>query len=259
VSKSKIKLVSAWTRPGGGTVAHINLTNLLNENGFDCTFYGPHNWHLDKCKSDSLDKCSLGPDDILISHFIQIPAKIKVKKHILYCHEKDIFPLKQVPLAQYDLIVFVSNAQKKWHGVNHPSVIIPPTVNKVEWQDPENKVAGVVGSIDRNKQTHKSIKRALKEGYDKVLLFGELNDTPYYNESVAKLVKSGKAVMMGHEDDPAALYGQVSQVYHSSLSETYGLVEAECRLSGIPVNGTSNGQEILEKEEILERWKKILN
>ena len=259
MSKSKIKLVSAWSRPGGGTVAHINLTNLLNDNGYDCTFYGPHAWHLDKCKSEALDKCLLGPDDILISHFIKVPDEVRVKKHILYCHEKEIFPLKQVSLAQYDLIVFVSNLQKEWQGVNHPSVIIPPAVHKVDWQNPNNKVAGVVGSIDKNKQTHVSIKRALKDGYKKVLLFGEVNDTPYYNESVVELVRSCKAIVMGHEDDPAALYGQVSEVYHSSLSETYGLVEAECRLSGIPFNGESNGQAILEKEEILERWKKVLH
>lgn len=64
--------------------------------------------------------------------------------------------------------------------------------------------------------------------------------------------------MAGHESDRDALYGQISEVYHSSLSETYGLVEAECRLSGIPFNGKSNGQEILSEEEILEKWESIL-
>jgi len=258
VLESKIKIVSSWTRPGGGTVAHINLTNLLNDNGYDCTLYGPHDWHLDKCKADKIDKCMLGPTDILISHFIQVPEQVQVKKHILYCHEKDVWPLKNISLARYDSIVFVSNLQKEWQGVDHPSVIIPPAVNKVGWQNPNNEVAGVIGSIDYNKQTHKSIKRALKDGYKKVLLFGEINDTPYYNKTVAKSVRKARAIVMGHEDDPAAMYGQVSEVYHSSLSETYGLVEAECRLSGIPFNGTSNGQAILEKEEILERWKKVL-
>ena len=259
VPPPKIKLVSSWTHPGGGTVAHINLTNLLNENGYDCTFYGPHEWHLDKCKSGTLDQCMLGPADILISHFIQVPDAARVKKHIIYCHEKDVWPLKKVSLAQYDLIVFVSNSQKEWHGVNHPSVVIPPLVRKVNWTNPNNRVAGVVGSVDENKQTHISIKRALSDGYEKVLLFGQINDTPYFEEYVQMWVTSGHATLMGHEDDPKALYGQVSEVYHSSLSETYGLVEAECRLSGIPFNGESNGQAILEKEEILERWKKVLN
>ena len=65
--------------------------------------------------------------------------------------------------------------------------------------------------------------------------------------------------MAGHESDREVMYGQISEVFHSSVSETYGLIEAECKLSGIPFNGEGNGQGVLEKEEILERWKKILN
>jgi len=255
-----IKLVSSWTRPGGGTVAHINLTNLLNENGYDCTFYGPHKWHLDKCKAAPIRECLLGPEDILISHFIQVPAEVRVKKHILYCHEKDIFPLKEVSLPQYDLIVFVSNSQKAWQGVNHPSVIIPPMVRKVKWTNPENGVAGIVGSIDRNKQTHESIHRAVKDGFFNIKLFGETTDTIYFEEQVRPAMGvQAEVTLEGHEDDPEAMYGQISKVYHSSLSETYGLVEAECKLSGIPFNGPSNNQEILEKDEILERWVQLID
>lgn len=254
----KVKLVSGWSNPGGGTVAHIALTNLLNENGFDCTFYGPHDWHLDKCKGAKLQDLNITVHDYLISHFIQINKTVNAKKHILYCHEKHLFPLAQMDLSQYDTIAFVSNAQKKWQGVNHPSVIIPPVVEKFAWERPEENFAGVIGSIDKNKQTHKSIKRALDDGYDKVLLFGDITDLPYFNAEVADLVNSGKAVLMGHSDSREAMYGQVREVYHSSLSETYGLVEGECRLSGIPFNGSSNGQAIVDKEEIAERWKKLL-
>ena len=257
--KPKVKIVSSWTNPGGGTVAHINLTNLLNANGYDCTFYGPNDWHLDKCKADKIDKCFLGPTDILISHFIQVPEEVRVKKHILYCHEKEVWPLRDLSLARYDSIVFVSNSQKEWQAIDRESVVIPPIVRTVNWTNPNNGVAGVIGSIDENKQTHKSIQRAIMAGYGRVLLFGQVNDTPYFDEKVQPMLASGQVVLADHEDDPEAMYGQVSEVFHSSLSETYGLVEAECRLSGIPFNGTSNGQEILEKEEILQRWKKILN
>jgi hypothetical protein len=257
---SKVKIVSSWTRPGGGTVAHIGLTNLLNDNGYDCTFYGPHDWHMDKCKAEKIDKCMIGPEDILISHFIQVPPEVKAKKHILYCHEEHIFPLKEVPLAQYDCIAFVSNSQKAWHGVNHPSVIIPPPVRSIEWKNPNNGVAGVIGSIDKNKQTHLSIKRAIKEGYSKVLLFGEVTDMPYFTQYVEPLFKKfGGVSLAGHQDDPKAMYEQISAVYHSSLNETYGLVEAECRLAGIPFIGASNGKEVIENKEILKRWKNILS
>ena len=259
MSRPSVKIISSWTNPGGGTVAHISLTNLLNDNGYDCTLYGPHDWHLDKCKGANIREASIGVHDYLISHFIEIPRLVNAKKHILYCHEKHLFPLKKHDLRQYDLITFVSNSQKEWQGVNHPSVIIPPPVVTFKWEKPKDtNFAGVVGSIDKNKQTHKSIERALSDGYDKVLLFGDITDLPYFNESVASLVESGKAVLMGHEDDREALYGKINEVYHSSLSETYGLVEAECRLSGIPFNGTSNGQDILSNEEILERWKNVL-
>ena len=257
--KPKVKIASSWTHPGGSTVAHINLTNLLNDNGFDCTFYGPHDWHLDKCKSDKIERCLLGPADVLISHFIQIPEHVRVKKHILYCHEKGIWPLKGISLARYDEVVFVSNSQKEWQDIDRESVIIPPVVDKVIWTDPDNNVAGVIGSIDENKQTHKSIQRALADGYEKVILFGEITDMPYFNDYVSEFVNSGKAILMGHEDERERLYGLVSEVYHSSLSETSGLVEAEWRLSGVPFNGKSNAQHVLNKEEILKRWKKILN
>jgi hypothetical protein len=256
---SKIKLISSWTRPGGGTVAHINLTNLLNDNGFDCTFYGPHEWHLNQCKGALLKDIIIEPTDTIISHFIQISPDVKFKKHILYCHEKDLFPLQKMNLFQYTLIVFVSNAQKQWHSVNHPSVIIPPLVKKINWTNPNNGVAGVIGSIDKNKQTHESIQRAIRHGFSTVKLFGETNDRMYFTQQVEPLLHGGSDVrLVGHEDDHEAMYGLISAVYHSSLSETFGLVEAECKLAGIPFNGPTNNQEILDEKEILDRWKKVL-
>ena len=259
LAPNKVKIVSSWSNPGGSSLAHINLTNLLNANGYDCTFYGPHDWHLDKCKAGILKDCILSPQDTLISHCIQIPEQVDVRQHIMYCHEKEVFPLKGRNLAHYDLIVFVSNSQKEWHGSDHQSTVIPPIVRKVNWTNPNNGVAGVIGSIDENKQTHKSIQRAIMAGYQKVMLFGQVNDTPYFYDKVQPMLGTGAVVLADHEDDPTAMYGQVSEVFHSSLSETYGLVEAECRLSGIPFNGESNGQEILGNEEILKRWRKVLS
>ena len=230
---------------------------MLNKNGVECTFYGPHDWHLSQCKGALLQDAEITEQDTIVTHFIQIPPPMKWKKHILSCHETNLFPLKKMELRQYDVIHFVSNSQKKWHGVNHPSVIIPPVVTKLKWSKPLHSYAGVIGSIDHNKQTHLSIQRAIKDGY-KVLLFGDITDLPYFNKFVSPFVEAGSATLMGHEDDREAMYSHVSQVYHSSLRETYGLVEVECKLAGIPFNGPSNHQEILEEEEILARWLNIL-
>jgi hypothetical protein len=253
-----IKLISGWSNPGGGTIAHIGLTNLLNDNGYDCTYYGPHDWHLDKCKGGLIQDAVVTPEDIAITHFIQVPKPLQAKKHILSCHETNLFPVKQLSYQQYDVIHFVSNSQKKWHGVNHPSIVIPPVVSRLKWKNPQNNTAGVIGSIDQHKQTHLSIERALKDGYSKVLLFGLVTEQPYFNKHVAPHIESGKAILMGHKDDKEEVYNQVTKVYHTSLRETYGLVEVECKLANIPFNGPSNNQEIVEDEEIMRRWDNIL-
>lgn len=257
MSKQSVKIVSGWSAPGGSTLHHIALTNLLNDNGFDCTFYGPQEWHLDKCKSGMIYETNITVHDIIISHFIQLP-KVNRKKHILSCHETNLFPLKDLPLGGIDIVQFVSNSQRKWQGVNHPSVVIPPIVETVSWEDPSNNIAGVIGSIDAHKQPHLSVEAALKDGFEKVLLYGQITDKPYYDEKIAPLLDSGRVTLMNHEDNRERLYGSVCAVYHSSKRETYGLVEAECRLAGVPFRGPSNNQEILSKEEVLERWKKVL-
>ena len=253
---SRISIVSGWTNPGGSTVHFIELCNLLNDNGFDCTFYGPHGWHMDKCKAGTPADVSLFEDDILITHYARV--KNKVRKHILSCHETNLFPLKDMDLQRYDLIHYVSNFQKDWHSVDHTSVVIPPVVNKVEWKDPKNNTAGIVGSIDAHKQTHLSIERAVEDGFSKVILFGTINDPKYFNESIMSWMDTKNVHVAGHIDDRKKMYSDISAVYHSSKRETYGLVEAECKLSGIPFNGPSNNQYILDKKGILEKWTHIL-
>jgi hypothetical protein len=254
--QGKIKLVSGWSNPGGSTIHHINLTNLLNANGYDCTFYGPHDWHLNKCKSARLNECSINVHDTVISHFIQVNGK-NLRKHILSCHESNLFPLKQIPHDHYDVIQFVSNRQKQYHSINHPSVIIPPIVEKFKWESPRANRAGVIGSIDSHKQTHISIQNALEDGYDEVYLFGQITDLEYFNREIKPLMGS-KVYIKNHYDNKEEMYSLVDAVYSNSKFETYGLVEAECTLNHIPFGGISNKPEILTNEEILERWKTIL-
>ena len=258
--KQKVKIISGWSNPGGSTVHHISLANLLNENGYDCTFYGPHDWHLDKCKSDKIQNCEITVHDIVISHFIQLPPQRlrNIKKHILSCHESNLFPLQRIPHGHYDVIHFVSNRQKAWHKINHPSVVIPPRVDKIKWKTPRNNKAGVVGSIDPHKQVHISIEQALKDGFDQVYLFGQITDLPYFSGSIQPYLNKGQVVVRNHEDDKEALYGSVEAVYHNSKFETYGLVEAECKAAGIPYRGVEYDPEILTDEEVLERWNAIL-
>ena len=258
----KVKIVSGWSNPGGSTVHHVNLTNLLNDNGYDCTFYGPHDWHRDKCKSGHISECKLTVYDTLISHFIQVTTS-NVKRHILSCHETNLFPLKNLSLGQYDMIHFVSNYQKEWHDVVHPSVVIPGIIDEIEWENPKNNTAGVIGSIDEHKQPHVSIQRALEDGFDKILLYGQITDKPYFDEMIAPLLTSENVQLMNHCEDKHKMYSSIEAVYHSSKRECLPTVQGECMRAGIPYFGLecnmrSSDDYEFDNKEILNKWKKIL-
>ena len=102
-----IKIISGWSNKGGSTFALINLTNELNKFGLDTTFYGPHEWHLDKCKSDKLQNLKLTEKDIVISHFINLGLRPKVKKIVLFCHEKNLFEVGNM-MPFWDEVIFLN-------------------------------------------------------------------------------------------------------------------------------------------------------
>lgn len=257
-----VKIISGWSNPGGSTSHHISLTNLLNSAGISCSFYGPHTWHLKKCRGKLTPTFRPKPDDILITHFMELPIGIvsKVRQHVLSCHETRLFPLQNKNLHSYDCIQFVSETQREWHQIDHPSVIIPPVVMKVNWKKPNENIAGVIGSIDPHKQPHLSILRALKDGYEKVLLFGEITDPPYFINNIKPLLNEN-IIHLAYVEDMEFMYNSVDTVYHSSAQETFGLVKAECELAGIPYDGLASadsGASPLPREEILKRWTNLL-
>ena len=260
--KPQVKILSGWSNPGGSTVHHIELTNLFNSSGISCVFYGPHRWHLNKCEGALLDDYSPTPDDILITHFMQVSLEdIEiVKQHILSCHETNLFPLKDFEILPYDFIHFVSNSQKEWHGVDHPSVVIPPVIDRFEWVSPRKNRAGIFGSVDAHKQTHVSILRALESGYEEVYIIGSQTDPKYFEQLITPLL--GETVKyFSHMNDRKNMYNKVDAVFHSSERETFNLIKAECNLNGIPYYGLSSADsdgEMLEKKEILEKWKQNL-
>ena len=217
---------------------------------------------MDKCKSGHIRDCRLTVHDTLISHFIQVPTT-NVKKHILSCHETNLFPLQQIPLEGYDVIQYVSNYQKKWHGVNHPSVVIPGIIDQIEWENPKNKTVGVIGSIDEHKQTHVSVQRAFDAGYKKVLLYGQITDKPYFDEMIAPLLMLENVQLMNHCEDKHKMYSSIEAVYHSSKRECLPTVQGECMRAGIPYFGLECNMRSLDdyefdNNEILNKWKKIL-
>jgi len=258
---TKIKIISGWSNPGGSTTSFINLCNYMNANGMDCTFYGPHDYHRDKCKSGHIAEAQVNQkDEILIIHYLKFPERPEAsKKVILSCHEKDVYEVKKVK-PFWDDVVYVSNSQMFWQGV--PGKVIPNIITELnKTESHPGKKAGVIGSVDKNKNTHVSIQRALDDGFDKVYLYGLVTDQPYYAEHVQSFVDDGKAIINGYEPNTQKMYDSITDVYHSSLSETFNLIKAECKATGTHYHGldsAESGADYKEPQEILVQWKNLL-
>jgi hypothetical protein len=258
-----VKIVSGWSNKGGSTTAFINLTNALNTQGINTTFYGPHSWHLDKCQSGILDNSlTIEEDDILIVHFLNLPSRPKCKKVILGCHEKNLFEVGKIKQF-WDFVIFLNERHRTYHNeYKNDFYIIPNLKENLIHRDKTGleKIAGIIGSFDENKQTHVSIQRALADGCDKVYLFGEPSGT-YYEKYVKPLI-SDNVILKGFTENKQDMYDSIGCVYHSSLSEVACLVKDECETTGVVFNGTevtNNPPVLLTNEEIIDKWIKILN
>jgi hypothetical protein len=258
-----IKIMTGWSDRGGSTNAFISLTNALNKLGYDATLYGPHTWHLDKCKSALLDNNNLnvGPNDRLIVHFLQLPNRPNAGKVILSCHEKNLYEVGKIKQF-WDEAVFLNQRHKDYHSeYNGEFKIIPNLKTPFILRDKTGleKIAGVIGSFDENKQTHVSIQRALADGCEKVYLFSEPYG-PYY-ENYVKPLLSDKVILKGFVEDKQVMYDMLGCVYHSSKSEVACLVKDECESTGVVFHGneaTDNPPVLLTNDEIINKWLKIL-
>jgi len=260
--KGPIKIVSGWSDKGGSTFALIRLTKELNNAGYDATFYGPHKWHLDKCKSGVLDETfSVKPNDRLITHFINLPKRPNAGKVVLSCHEKNLFEVGKIT-KYWDEVVFLNEKHRKYHSdYNGPYQIIPNFKQEFIRRDKTglDKIAGVIGSFDENKQTHVSINRALVDGCEKIYLFGEIGGV-YYDNFVKPLL-SDKVIVMGFYENKQQMYDMIGRVYHSSKSEVACLVKDECLSTGVSFYGNESTEYDnidISNNDILKEWIKIL-
>lgn len=261
-----IKIITGWDKSGGSSTAHINLTNEFNKYGIDCTLYGRDDSYFSKyCKADKIENIKLNKEDCLIVHFYNVnwTSRPPIKKFVYSCHEKHILPIKNINYKLYDFIHYVGRPQMEWHDVDYEHCIIPNILDDLKPSTcTDNKISAILGNIDENKQVHVSIQRAIDDGMEKVLIFGSISDHQYYNNTVKPLIDGSRIIYMGHCDDKQKIYNQTSHVYHSSLSETFGLVQKECELTGVQYHGnnaTEGNFEIeMSNDEIIEAWKKEL-
>ena len=260
--KQKIKIISGHSERGGSTTSFIRLINKFNEIGFDATFYGPHDWHLDKCKSGLLKELVFEDNDIIIAHFLNLPQRPRVKKVILSLHEKNLFDFSRVNKF-WDSVVFLNEEHRKYHSVyDEEYEIIPNLTDEMIFRDKKDldKVAGIIGTIDNNKQTHISIQRALNDGCQKIYLFGTITENNYFDNNVRPLL-SDKVILYGYEEDKQKMYDMIGRAYLSSISEVAPFVKQECLSTGTKFFGntmTNFHDDSKSNQEIIEKWKELI-
>jgi hypothetical protein len=258
-----IKIVSGYSEKGGSTTAFINLTNYFNDNGIDCTFYGPHDWHLNKCNAKKIGELTYQEDDIVIFHFMRLEERPNVKLSILSCHEKWWFPVGKVK-QYWDVAVFLHDEHRNYHNDYNGKFVIIPNLkeNLVSKNKSDVKnIAGIIGTIEERKQTHVSIQRAIKDRCEKIYLFGHIGEQSYYDNYVKPLLIP-KVIHYGHTTNKQEMYDMIGKVYHSSKGEVACLVKDECYLTNTEFYGneeTQNEVSKLTNEEVLNLWKKIIN
>ena len=260
----KVKILTGFSERGGSTTALINLTNFFNENGIDCTFYGPHHWHLDKCKSDLISNIQLDKSDKVITHAIRPETRLPVDTVVLSSHEKWWFQVGKIP-QHWDKVIFLHEEHRKYHSDYNGEYDIIPNLKESltsETKKPNVElIAGVIGTIEDRKQTHISIKRALDDGCEQILLFGKIADENYYNDFLKDLLIDPRIILSGYQTDKQSMYDSIGRVYHSSKGEVACLVKDECYLTNTKFFGneeTEHEVSPLTNKEILNKWKIIL-
>lgn len=267
-----VVIVTGWSNPGGSTESFINLTNAFNDNGINALMIGPHGYHLDKCNGKTIGKLGrVRKIPNLIWHFAPFQLAVldehSVQNTILSSHEMWLRQRQQQEYV-FDHYHFVSEAQRDFQindGLVRPeekSSIIPnildPTLEKSD-KTHSKKIGGVIGSIDRNKQTHVAIQKALDDGCDMVRVFGADTDIPYHMEWVAPLLKHPQVFWHGVVKNKSKMYASITDVYHYSNSESWGYIKAECQFLDIPFHSNDETPLVLKTEDdIVNSWKKIL-
>ena len=271
-----IKIISAISNPvGGSTIALLSLWEEFNRNKMPTTLYFPADTldQIYQLASDdlhpllkrisTLSEMELSTNDVVISHNLDWPYRPDLKKLILTCHETDTWIVKNHK-QHYDHIHYVSEFQKQWQGVD--GTVIPNIVRKLTKKTNFKKtgIAGIIGNITPHKQTHLSIQRALDDGFEHIEIWGQFYEQhlEYYDEKIKPLL-GNNIKCFGAFRNPQEVYDRVDCVYHSSLRETFNLVQAECLKTGVeyrglPENTMPHDTYEFDNAVIVEKWKLLM-
>ncbi|EKE03237.1 MAG: hypothetical protein ACD_20C00228G0003 [uncultured bacterium] len=216
---------------------YINLCNLLNQNNYECTIYGLTKTDSERCKSSHISMFSPQKNDTIILDNISVKSvndvynlarilnppvyslkknklKYKIKRWIKIQKEKLKIVFELPKPKNFDLITNLSAPIVDIYGQNLEKTA---------------KIAGVLTVIKPDGQIEVSIKKAIDDGMEKVLLFGRIGDPVYYHDKISPILKTyhGKVQYCGYPDCREKIYSQISHVYDFSKNRNLPYLEME--------------------------------
>ena len=291
-----IKIISGYSHAAGATLALVNLCNQFNSRGYACVFYGPDNWHLEKCKSAQLAEFVPKAGDIILVNDIPLwsagdlsdisalveqngargllgalgrmskmllPSKAPPSYNLfLTCPNNDTLPKASVRLSFFRKVHFTCEALANYSRISRPLFVAPSfCVDLKKAEHKPEKTAGVIGSIKKHNNTVEAVEKALLDGMETVILFGYMKDPLYYYEKIAPLAIKypGKIKYAGFIDDRQKMYDAISDTY-ASVNKPWSTVGHESAMTNTRYHAPEplNADGRMTNDQIFEIWKNEL-
>ena len=292
-----IKIISRYSHAAGSTLALVNLCNEFNSKGFACIFYGPDNWHVDKCKSGNLaDFFPEAGDNIIVNDIplssigdlsnlnalveengstrllrtlkkivlrFLLPEQPRNYQLFLTCLNDESLSCSSARLALFQASHFASIHLRDYARTPCPKFISPSfcsNLHKTE-QKPTN-VAGIIGSIKKQNNIVEAVEQAVLDGMESVIIFGYMKDPAYYYNKIVPLTikHRGKIKYAGFMDDRQKMYDAVSDVYIAT-NKPWSKVSYECIMTNTKLHAPEpmGAEGRMSNDQIFEIWKNGLS
>lgn len=289
-----IKIVSGHSYPSGPTLALVNLCNQFNYRGHACVFYGPDNWHVDKCISGKLSDFTTEIGDTIILNDIALlsiddlaninalveesgkgrllkvireitlkflpPRKPRNYKLFLTCLSDDGLPCSSVRFSLFQKIHFASSFLEGYSRTTYPKFISPSFNNGLNQTEHKPiKVAGIIGSVKKHNNVAAAVEKALLDGMETVIIFGYMKDPVYYYDKIVPLTTKypRRIKYAGFVDDKQKMYDAVSDVY-LSVSKPWSMVGQECAMTNTRFHAPASAEGGMANDQIFAIWKNEL-
>lgn len=292
-----------------GTIEqYVELCNLLNKIGYECTIYSLNDIFKNKCKSAPLSSFIPQENDFIILdnlpvrkindlynlagllEFLSSPLTknklkyrfkrwLKIKKGNLKRHLTPDKPknfdlilnwqtfnedeIRQTNLKLYDAILLMDEKQKQKIAGKYKNIVLPLFSSNIEQSIKKPaKVAGILAPISKFGRIKKSINEAIKDGMEKIYLYGRMEEPKHYYEKIAPILAEykGRIQYCGPISDKQKIYDSVSDVYDFSEYRANGTLELECNLSGTTLHTNQSLSPVVKtNDEIIEQLEKETN